>query len=154
MFPHPLSTVYTNKQIHVTIYRKVAEGGHKHGNQGLLQQQRSPNFRGCWDGWLKGDGWLTWYSAPACYGSSLGSNPEPVFVNVDGAQESIPPAYVAWRAGTTYRVVVPARKAGNRFLGSFKGLQIRLRHPSKLQNGHKQKSGQHTLALLPSLHLS
>ncbi len=24
---------------------------------------------------------------------------EPVFVNVYGAQESIPPAYVAWRAG-------------------------------------------------------
>jgi hypothetical protein len=41
------------------------------------------------------------------------------------AEESIPPAYVAWRAGTTNRVVVPARQAGNRFLGSLKGLQIR-----------------------------
>ncbi len=31
--------------------------------------------------------------------------PEPVFVNVSGAQESIPPAFVAWQAGTTNRVV-------------------------------------------------
>jgi hypothetical protein len=37
--------------------------------------------------------------------------------------ESIPPAYVACRAGTTNSVVVPARQAGNRFLGSLKGLQ-------------------------------
>ncbi len=36
-----------------------------------------------------------------------------------------PPAYVAWRAGTTYRVVVSAREAGNRFLDSLKDLQIR-----------------------------
>ncbi len=42
-------------------------------------------------------------------------------------EESIPPAYVAWRAGTTNRVVVPARQAGNRFLGSLKGLQIQVR---------------------------
>jgi hypothetical protein len=42
-----------------------------------------------------------------------------------GGQESIPPAYQAWRAGTTNRVIVPARWAGNRFLGSFKGLKIR-----------------------------
>jgi hypothetical protein len=41
------------------------------------------------------------------------------------SEESIPPAYVAWRAGTTNWVVVPARQAGNRFLGSLKGLQIR-----------------------------
>jgi hypothetical protein len=69
------------------------------------------------------------------------------------SKESIPPAYVAWRAGTTNRartckrlwsdseesisptnvawrdgtkkwVVVPARQAGNRFLVSLKGLQI------------------------------
>jgi hypothetical protein len=41
-------------------------------------------------------------------------------------QESIPAAYVAWRAaGTLNRVVVPARQAGNRFLGSLKGLQLR-----------------------------
>ncbi len=50
------------------------------------------------------------------------SRTEPVFVNVYGVQESIPketipPAYVAWQAGTTNRVVVPARQAGNRFLG-------------------------------------
>jgi hypothetical protein len=41
---------------------------------------------------------------------------------------SIPPAYVAWRTGSTNRVVelvVPARRAGNRFLGSLQGLQIR-----------------------------
>ncbi len=31
----------------------------------------------------------------------LGSNPELVFSNFYGAQESIPPAYVAWRTGTT-----------------------------------------------------
>jgi hypothetical protein len=41
------------------------------------------------------------------------------------SDDSIPPAYVAWRAGTTNRVVVQARHAVNRFLGSFKGLQIR-----------------------------
>ncbi len=39
--------------------------------------------------------------------------------------ESIPSAYVAWRVGTSNRVAVPARQAGNRFLGSLKGLQIR-----------------------------
>ena len=41
------------------------------------------------------------------------------------SKESIPPAYVAWRAGTSNKVVAPARQAGNRFLGSLKGLQIR-----------------------------
>jgi hypothetical protein len=41
------------------------------------------------------------------------------------SEETIPPAYVAWRAGTTNRVVVPARQDENRFLGSLKGLQIR-----------------------------
>jgi hypothetical protein len=46
-------------------------------------------------------------------------------------QESIPPAYVAWRAGTSNRVVVPARQAGNGFLGSLKGLQIRALEPVK-----------------------
>jgi hypothetical protein len=50
---------------------------------------------------------------------------EPVFVNVCGAKKSTPPAYVAWRTGTTNRIVVPAHQAGNRFLGSSKGLQIR-----------------------------
>ncbi len=41
------------------------------------------------------------------------------------SEESIPPAYVDWRAGTEHRVVVPARQVENRFLGSLKGLQIR-----------------------------
>jgi hypothetical protein len=41
------------------------------------------------------------------------------------SEDSIPPAYVAWRACTTNRVVVQARQAVNRFLGSFEGLQIR-----------------------------
>ncbi len=54
---------------------------------------------------------------------SLGS--EPVFVNVNGAQdgseELIPPAYVAWQTGSTNWVVVPSRQAGNRFLDSLKG---------------------------------
>ncbi len=50
---------------------------------------------------------------------------EPVFLNVDGAQESIPPAYVTWQACTTNKVVVTAHQAGNRFLGYLKGLQIR-----------------------------
>jgi hypothetical protein len=37
------------------------------------------------------------------------------------------PACVPWRGtqGVVRRVVVPARQAGNRFLGSLKGLQIR-----------------------------
>jgi len=54
----------------------------------------------------------------------LRSSTEPVFFNVQGAQESIPPAYVAWLTGTPNRVVVPARQADNRFLSSLKGLQI------------------------------
>jgi hypothetical protein len=41
------------------------------------------------------------------------------------SKKSIQPAYVAWRAGTSNRVVVTARQAGNRFLGSLKGSQIR-----------------------------
>jgi len=41
------------------------------------------------------------------------------------SKKSIPPAYVTWRPGTTNRVVVPARRARNRFLGSFKRLKIR-----------------------------
>jgi hypothetical protein len=38
---------------------------------------------------------------------------------------SIPPAYVAWLASMSNRVLVPATQDGNRFLGSLKGLQIR-----------------------------
>jgi hypothetical protein len=45
------------------------------------------------------------------------------------SEECITPAYVACRAGTTNRVVVPARQAGNRFLGSLKGLEIRALAP-------------------------
>jgi hypothetical protein len=41
------------------------------------------------------------------------------------SEDSIPPAFVVRRAGTTNRVIVPARQAENRFLGSIKGLQIR-----------------------------
>jgi hypothetical protein len=41
------------------------------------------------------------------------------------SHEPIPPAYLAWRGRTTNRAVVPARHAGNRFLDSLKGLQIR-----------------------------
>ena len=41
------------------------------------------------------------------------------------SEDSIPPAYGAWRAGTTNRAVVLARQAGNRFLASLKDLQIR-----------------------------
>jgi hypothetical protein len=41
------------------------------------------------------------------------------------SNESIPPAFITWRDGTSNRVVVLARKAWNRFLGSLKGLQIR-----------------------------
>jgi hypothetical protein len=52
---------------------------------------------------------------------------EPVFVNVYGAQEPMPLAYIAWRAGTTYRVVVLVRQAGNRFLSSLKVYKYGLR---------------------------
>ncbi len=38
------------------------------------------------------------------------------------SEESTPPAYVAWRAGTTNKVVVRVWQIGNRFLGSLKGL--------------------------------
>jgi hypothetical protein len=41
------------------------------------------------------------------------------------SEESIPPFYLAWRAGTTNRVIVLARQAWNRFLGSLTGLKIR-----------------------------
>jgi hypothetical protein len=59
------------------------------------------------------------------------SDTEPVFVNLSGARESIPLAYVlyiAWRAGTTIRVVEPARNAMNRFLDFLKVLQIPARY--------------------------
>jgi hypothetical protein len=65
--------------------------------------------------------YCTLYSSncgPLCAGA------EPEFVNslrspgIDST-ESIPPPYVAWRAGTSNRVVVyrlPTRQAGNRFM--------------------------------------
>ncbi len=39
--------------------------------------------------------------------------PEPVFVNVQGAQESIPPSYVAMRAGKTNKVILPGHQYRN-----------------------------------------
>ncbi len=51
------------------------------------------------------------------------------------SEESIQLAYVAWRAGAAYRVVVLARQAGNRFLGSLKGLQIRAQDPALFFSG-------------------
>jgi hypothetical protein len=58
---------------------------------------------------------------------------EPVFVNVYGAQESIPsnrfsPTYVPWRVATKNKVIVLARQARNQFLVSLKGLQIRAQY--------------------------
>ncbi len=47
------------------------------------------------------------------------------------SEESMPLAYVALRASTTYKIVVPVRQAGNRFLGFLKGLQIRARGLNK-----------------------
>ncbi len=48
------------------------------------------------------------------------------------SKESTLPADVAWRASTSNRVVVPARQAGNRFLGSLKGLQIRAQYDNPI----------------------
>jgi hypothetical protein len=45
------------------------------------------------------------------------------------SEEPIPPAYAVLQAGTTNRVVVPARPAGNRILVSLEGLQIRTLFP-------------------------
>jgi hypothetical protein len=59
----------------------------------------------------------------------VGISTEPKFVNVSGAHESIQRNRfrqpISWRAGTSNRVVVPARRARNQFLGFLKGLQIR-----------------------------
>jgi hypothetical protein len=41
------------------------------------------------------------------------------------SKESVAPTYVAWRAGTSNKVVAPARLSGNRFLCSLTDLQIR-----------------------------
>ncbi len=42
------------------------------------------------------------------------------------------------RAGTSNRVVVPARQAGNRFLGSLKGLQIQAQFGASTFRQHKK----------------
>ncbi len=49
-------------------------------------------------------------------------------INSEEPTVCIPPAYAAWQACTTNRFVLPARQAGNRFLGSLKGLQIRAQY--------------------------
>jgi hypothetical protein len=74
-------------------------------------------------------------SSYSCFHEEL----EPEFVTAKGAQESIPTyfanlPYVAWRASTSKRVVVPARQTGNRFLGSLKGLHIRAQGYDPYQN--------------------
>jgi hypothetical protein len=43
----------------------------------------------------------------------------------------MPPAYVAWRVGTTNRVIVPARQAENRFLAPLKVYKYGLRNRFK-----------------------
>ncbi len=71
---------------------------------------------------------IMWFSAPAHLPAEkrVLNSSESVFVNVYGAQESIlrkkirrnrfhesiPPTYVAWRAGTSNRVFVPAARLG------------------------------------------
>ncbi len=48
------------------------------------------------------------------------------------SEKSIPPAYLARRAGTKNRVVVLAHQGGNRFLGPSIGLQIRAQSPESI----------------------
>jgi hypothetical protein len=78
--------------------------------------------------------------------------PEPEFVNVEGAKESIPrnrfrqpmePGGPS-RQITSNRVVVPACQAGNRFQGSIKGLQIRAQESiprNPIQSSSKARPG-------------
>ncbi len=79
-------------------------------------------------------GWSGWKPEfTSCMAKSKGKFSEPVFANVYGAQESIPrnrfrQPYAAWRVGTANWVAVLVRQAGNRFLGSLKGLQIRTQY--------------------------
>ncbi len=65
-------------------------------------------FFGFWFGNLSKLLYPTATQIPLCR-RMLGVNPEPEFVNFQGIdfKESIPPAYVAWRAGTTTLFVVP-----------------------------------------------
>jgi hypothetical protein len=53
-------------------------------------------------------------------GFFINSGFETVFLNFSGAQESILPAYVAWRAGKSNRVFVPEHQTRNQFQGSLK----------------------------------
>jgi hypothetical protein len=55
------------------------------------------------------------------------------------SEDSIPPAYVAWQAGPTNRVVVHACQAVNRFLGSFKGLHVQILYELRGKIGHEAK---------------
>jgi hypothetical protein len=52
---------------------------------------------------------------------SQAQKPEPEHVNVSGAKESIPTAYVAGRAGTTNRVILPTGPPG--YIGGRIGSQ-------------------------------
>jgi hypothetical protein len=64
------------------------------------------------------------------------------------SEDSIPPACVAWRAGTTNRVVVQACQAGYQFLGSLKGLQIRAqgrRWTERFSDLHKNSKNKSTV---------
>ncbi len=67
------------------------------------------------------------------------------------SKESIAPAYEAWQACTSNRVVVPARQAGNRFLGSLKGLQIRALHPVTARRNRFHEAGNRFLDSLKGL---
>jgi hypothetical protein len=60
-----------------------------------------------------------------------------ICTHVSGAHLANPPAYMACRAGTSNRVVVPACHTGNRFLGSLKGLQIRAQHIDVMRNTYR-----------------
>jgi hypothetical protein len=53
------------------------------------------------------------------------------------SEESIQAGYVAGRAGTTNMVVVPTRQVWNRFLGSIKGLQIRVQLGNRVHGGER-----------------
>jgi hypothetical protein len=53
------------------------------------------------------------------------------------SEESITAGYVAGRAETTNMVVVPTRQVRNRFLGSIKGLQIRVQLVNRVHGGER-----------------
>jgi hypothetical protein len=56
------------------------------------------------------------------------------------SKESIPPASLARRAGTSNRVVVLARQAGYRLLGSLKVLQIRALYTTVVEGGESERN--------------